>query len=94
MEGSRESGVGSKEKVVEEKLMSQFHFSHLFKQSLGVSPHQYILQQQVERAQQLLKQTKLSVVEIALQSGFNSHSHMSQQFRQLTGMTPKAYRAG
>ncbi|MGL4619820.1 helix-turn-helix domain-containing protein [Chroococcidiopsis sp.] len=73
--------------------MSQFHFSRLFKQSLGSSPHQYLLQQRVERAKQLLKQTNLSVVEIALQSGFNSHSHLSQQFRQFTGMTPKAYRA-
>jgi len=73
--------------------MSQFHFSRLFKQSLGISPHQYLLQQRVERAKQLLKQTKLSVVEVALQSGFNSHSHLSKQFRQLTGMTPKAYRA-
>ncbi|MBE9192530.1 AraC family transcriptional regulator [Gloeocapsopsis crepidinum LEGE 06123] len=72
--------------------ISQFHFSRLFKQSMKVSPHQYLLQQRVERAKQLLKTTKYSVVEIALQCGFNSHSHLSKQFRQLTGMTPKAYR--
>jgi AraC-like DNA-binding protein len=34
-----------------------FHFSHLFKQSLGTAPYQYLLQQRVERAKQLLKQT-------------------------------------
>ncbi|AFZ32375.1 transcriptional regulator, AraC family [Gloeocapsa sp. PCC 7428] len=73
--------------------MSQFHFSRLFKQSMKLSPHQYLLQQRIERAKQLLKTTKYSVVEIALQCGFNSHSHLSKQFRQLTGMTPKAYRA-
>ncbi len=73
--------------------ISQFHFSRLFKQSIGVSPHQYLIQQRVERAKQLLKQTKQSIVEIALDCGFNSHSHLSKQFRQLTGMTPKAYRA-
>ncbi|PIG90996.1 AraC family transcriptional regulator [Gloeocapsopsis sp. IPPAS B-1203] len=72
--------------------ISQFHFSRLFKQSMKVSPHQYLLQQRVERAKQLLNTTKYSVVEIALQCGFNSHSHLSKQFRQLTGMTPKAYR--
>ena len=72
--------------------ISQFHFSRLFKQSIGVSPHQYLIQQRVERAKQLLKKTKQSIVEIALDCGFNSHSHLSKQFRQLTGMTPKAYR--
>ena len=73
--------------------ISQFHFSRLFKQSIGVSPHQYLIQQRVERAKQLLKQTDRSIVDIALDCGFNSHSHLSKQFRQLTGMTPKAYRA-
>ncbi len=72
--------------------MSQFHFSHLFKQSLGISPYQYLLHQRIERAKQLLKQTDRAIVEIALMCGFNSHSHLSKQFRQLTGQTPRAYR--
>lgn len=73
--------------------MSQFHFSHLFKQSLGIAPYQYLLQQRIERAKQLLNQTDQSIMEIAFLCGFNSHSHLSKQFRQLTGLTPKAYRA-
>jgi AraC family transcriptional regulator len=73
--------------------MSQFHFSRLFKQSIGKSPYQYLLQQRIERAKQLLKQTDRLIVDIALECGFNSHSHLSKQFRQLTGVTPKAYRA-
>jgi AraC family transcriptional regulator len=73
--------------------ISQFHFSHLFKQSTGISPYQYLLQQRVERAKQLLKQTDRSIMDIAFLCGFNSHSHLSKQFRQSTGMTPKAYRA-
>ena len=72
--------------------MSQFHFSHLFKQSIGTAPYQYLLQQRVERAKQLLKQTDQSIMDIALECGFSSHSHLSKQFRQVTGMTPKAYR--
>ena len=72
--------------------MSQFHFSRLFKQSLGISPYQYLIQQRVERAKQLLKQTDKSIVEIAFDCGFSSHSHLSKQFRQFTGITPKAYR--
>ncbi|MEL6553798.1 MAG: helix-turn-helix domain-containing protein [Cyanobacteria bacterium J06621_11] len=73
--------------------MSQFHFSRLFKQSLGISPYQYLLQQRVERAKQLLKKTDLLIIDIAFACGFNSHSHLSKQFRQLTGMTPKVYRS-
>lgn len=72
--------------------VSQFHFSRLFKQSIGTSPYQYLLQQRVERAKQLLKQTDKSIADIAFDCGFNSHSHLSKQFRQLTGITPKAYR--
>ncbi|MBW4467547.1 MAG: AraC family transcriptional regulator [Pegethrix bostrychoides GSE-TBD4-15B] len=73
--------------------MSQFHFSHLFKQTMGTSPYQYLLQQRIERAKQFLKESEHSILEIALLCGFNSHSHLSQQFRRITGITPKAYRA-
>lgn len=72
--------------------MSQYHFSHLFKQSIGMAPYQYLIQQRIERAKQLLKQTDRSIIDIALECGFNSHSHLTKQFRQLTGITPKAYR--
>ncbi|HEY9736175.1 MAG TPA: AraC family transcriptional regulator, partial [Trichocoleus sp.] len=74
--------------------MSQYHFSHQFKQSLGIAPYQYLLQQRIERAKQLLKQTDQPISEIALSCGFNSHSHLTQQFRKLTGLTPRAYRMG
>lgn len=72
--------------------MSQFHFSHLFKQSIGTSPYQYLLQQRIEQAKLLLKQSDRSIMDIAVECGFNSHSHLSKTFRQFTGMTPKAYR--
>ncbi|MDX2214187.1 MAG: AraC family transcriptional regulator [Oculatellaceae cyanobacterium bins.114] len=73
--------------------LSQFHFSRLFKQSTGVTPHQYVLQQRVERAKQLLKTTDLSVMDIALLCGFSSHSHLGKWIQHYTGLSPKAYRA-
>lgn len=73
--------------------ISQFHFCHLFKRAIAITPYQYLLQQRIERAKQLLKQTDQPILEIALQCGFNNHSHLGQQFRRFTGMTPKAFRA-
>lgn len=73
--------------------LSQFHFGRLFKQSLGLSPYQYLLRQRTERAKVLLRRSDQSIAEIAVECGFNSHSHLGRKFRQLTGITPKAYRA-
>lgn len=74
--------------------MSHFHFSRLFKQAIGVSPHQYVIEQRVEKAKQLLKQSQLPIMEIAMLCGFSSHSHLGKCFRQYTGMSPKQYREG
>ena len=74
--------------------ISQYHFSRLFKKSLGISPNKYVIKQRVERAKSLLKNPELSVTDIALSCGFNSHSHFGKYFRQFTGFTPKQYRAG
>ena len=72
--------------------ISKFHFSRLFKKSMGVSPHQYVMQERIKQAQQLLTQTNRSILEIAIDCGFNSHAHLSKYFRQITGMTPKNFR--
>jgi len=72
--------------------ISQFHSCRLFKQSTGISPHQYVMQQRIELAKRLLNKVDLSIADIALDCGFNSQSHLGKYFRQMTGMTPKAYR--
>jgi AraC family transcriptional regulator len=68
------------------------YFTSLFKRSMGISPWQYVMQQRVERAKQLLKHHNHSLSEIAAQCGFNHQSHFTYQFRKLTGVTPKTYR--
>ncbi|AFY96485.1 helix-turn-helix domain-containing protein [Chamaesiphon minutus] len=69
--------------------MSQFYFSRLFKRSLGVTPHQYVIQQRVERAKRLIGQCQLSFAEIALECGFANQGHLNWHFKRLTGVTPK-----
>jgi AraC family transcriptional regulator len=72
--------------------MSHYYFCSLFKQSLGVSPWQYVIQQRVDRAKQLLKTTELPISDIALLCGFASQTHLNKHFYRLVGITPKNYR--
>ncbi|NET31850.1 MAG: helix-turn-helix transcriptional regulator [Cyanothece sp. SIO1E1] len=77
--------------IADELRMSLYYFCRQFKQSMGISPYQYILQRRVELAKQLLKQRELSIANIALQCGFAHQSQMTYHFNQQTGMTPRAY---
>jgi AraC family transcriptional regulator len=78
--------------VAEEVQMSYFHFSRAFKQSMGVSPNVYMIEQRVERAKKLLSGSDLPIAEIALRAGFASQSHFTTTFRRLAWTTPKAFR--
>jgi transcriptional regulator GlxA family with amidase domain len=72
--------------------LSVFHFARQFKQSAGVTPHHYLVQKRVERAQDMLSRTELSLAEIALAAGFSDQSHLARHFRQMLGTTPGEFR--
>jgi AraC family transcriptional regulator len=71
---------------------STYHFTRLFRQATGESPHRYVLRQRLERAQHLLKETGMPLAQIALETGFASQSHLTSVFKQQRGVTPRAYR--
>jgi len=71
--------------------LSPFHFLRVFRRATGLTPHAYLVQRRVRRAQDLLRQG-LAPARAAAESGFADQSHLTRQFKRLTGLTPAAYR--
>jgi AraC family transcriptional regulator len=74
--------------------LSASHLKALFRQSMGVPVHQYVVRRRVERASTLLRSGNLSSREVALASGFAHQSHLARQMRRLLGVTPTWLRKG
>ena len=73
--------------------MSSHYFSELFKQSTGLSPHQYVLREKVERAKEHLRNPNTSIIEASAITGFVDQSYFTKVFRRLVGVTPSEFRA-
>jgi AraC family transcriptional regulator len=72
--------------------VSVSHFKSLFRESVGLPAHQYLIRRRVERAKSLLYEGKLSVSQIALETGFAHQSHLAHHMRRLLGVSPKKLR--
>ena len=72
--------------------LSMCHFARAFKQSQGMTPHDYLVHCRVRRTQELLADTNLPLSEIAIAAGFADQSHCARRFRELVGLTPSRYR--
>lgn len=72
--------------------ISPYHFARLFREAVGVSPHQYVIDRRVERAKLLLIATDWSLAAIAREVGFANGSHLTMHFRRRTGVSPRHYR--
>ena len=73
--------------------VSEAHFARAFKQAFGAPPHRYLLTRRIERATALLRDTDLPILDIALQTGWNSLGTFGRTFRDITGESPGALRA-
>lgn len=72
--------------------LSVSHFKSVFRQSIGVPPHQYLIRRRVERAVQQLRGGKTPIGQIALENGFCHQSHLAMHTRRVLGVTPQEIR--
>jgi len=72
--------------------LSRFHFARAFKRTIQETPYQYLLRRRIERAQALLKDTDMSVAEVAAAVGFKDTTRFIRAFRRTNGLTPGSYR--
>jgi len=72
--------------------VSAAHFARSFKEAFGVPPHRYLLTRRIERATALLRETEMSITEIAFHTGWGSLGTFGRTFRDITGENPGALR--
>jgi AraC family transcriptional regulator len=72
--------------------LSLGHFSKAFRQSVGVSPHNYVIERRIERAKRLMLTTDQALCEVSIACGLSDQAHLSRLFRRCTGRTPNAWR--
>jgi AraC-like DNA-binding protein len=72
--------------------LSVSHFARSFKTSFGTSTHQWLMQHRIDHAKRLMSQTGMSLIDIAIQSGFNDQAAFTRAFHQLVGVSPGRWR--
>jgi AraC family transcriptional regulator len=72
--------------------LSHYHFIRAFKDTVGLTPYQYVLSERTRRARALLSNPALSLADVAYGAGFSDVSHLNRVFRKFNGITPIAFR--
>jgi AraC family transcriptional regulator len=78
--------------IASECGLSVSHFARSFKSSFGTSTHQWLIQHRIHHAKQLMSQTTMSLIDIAVQSGFNDQAAFTRTFHQIVGVSPGRWR--
>lgn len=91
---SRMSGDVSIQELAEECNLSRAAFLRMFRETTGRTPHRWLMQQRIEIARELLRNSEKSLGEISTICGFSGASHFSRAFLSATGMTPSLWRRG
>jgi AraC family transcriptional regulator len=82
----------SLEELADATGLSITHFSQMFRESTGQSPHQFVLHRRVDRAKELLRTSEMRVLDVAVACGFKSQQHFARIFRRVCGASPTEYR--
>jgi transcriptional regulator GlxA family with amidase domain len=85
------SGPVSLADVASATGLSRMHFAAQFKAATGLRPHEYLLRRRVERAQEMLVGTGMSVVDVAQSVGFQNQSHFTSVFKRFAGEPPRTW---
>lgn len=72
--------------------LSAAHFSQVFRNTTGQTPHQWLLEHRVERAKEMLRSADMRVLDVAIACGFKTQQHFARVFRQVCGASPTEYR--
>ncbi len=80
------------EQLAQTAGLSLYHFARAFKTSVGVPPHQFVLQRRLSLARDLLTGTDRPITDIAIAAGFSDQSHLARHFRQSFALSPIAFR--
>jgi AraC-like DNA-binding protein len=80
------------EQLSREVALSPYYLIRVFRRFYKQTPHQYLVQQRIARAKDLLRNTDLSITEICTAVGFESLGSFSTLFRKVAGISPSAYR--
>jgi AraC family transcriptional regulator len=71
--------------------LSAYHFARLFRQTLGISPYQFVLQLKIEHAKKLIQNHHGPLSEIAYSLNFTDQAHFSNVFKKITGVSPRTF---
>jgi AraC family transcriptional regulator len=82
----------SLEELADAAGLSINHFSEMFRQSTGLSPHQFVLHRRIDRAKELLRASEIRVLDVAVACGFETQQHFARVFRKVCGASPTEYR--
>jgi AraC family transcriptional regulator len=74
--------------------LSRMHFASQFRAATGLRPHEFLLQRRIRRAAELMKDSTMPIMEIALTVGFQTQAHFTTVFKRFTGCTPRSWRVG
>ncbi|MFT5641375.1 MAG: AraC-like DNA-binding protein [Cyclobacteriaceae bacterium] len=80
------------DKLVDKACMSKSHFFKIFKNTLGISPIDYITCERIKLSKRLIKNTNQQISEIAYQSGFNNPSYFNKKFKEYELITPSEFK--